>query len=259
MKEFDKEENMNLNNDAERKYESTMPAIDEGWWESVLAEEQRQFTHAPRKTKFAPPKAAIQSNENHIQAEIETSKDLSINEQNPTAPQKSDRRSELFYSLQKGVQLKGTVTSITDFGAFVDLGGLEGLVHISELSWGRVPHPSQIVRLGEEIEVQVLEISRERNRVALSLKRLSPNPWENAEAEFAIDTIQAAVVSSVLSYGAFARLKPGIEGLIHASKMPLADGQTPRDILKEGQEIHVRVLYIDPAHQRMGLRLQTNH
>lgn len=250
---------MNLDNDANQKYESTMPTLDEGWWESVLAEEQRQFNHTPRKTKLAPlPKASIQSNENHIQAEIEASKNLSVSEHDHSNQQKSDKRSEIFYNLQKGVHLKGIVTSITDFGAFVDLGGLEGLVHISELSWGRVPHPSQIVRLGDEIEVQVLEISRERNRVALSLKRLSPNPWENAETEFAIDTIQSAVVSSVLSYGAFARLKPGIEGLIHASKMPLADGQTPSDILKEGQEVHVRVLYIDPAHQRMGLRLQIN-
>ncbi len=250
---------MNPNNNAEKNFESSMPTLDEGWWESVLAEEQRQFNHTPRKTKLAPPtKAAIQSNESHIPAEIETSKNPPMSDHEHVIPQTPDRRSELFYTLQKGVQLKGTVTSITDFGAFVDLGGLEGLVHISELSWGRVPHPNQIVKLGEEIEVQVLEISRERNRVALSLKRLSPNPWENAEAEFAIDTIQSAVVSSVISYGAFARLKPGIEGLIHVSKMPLADGQTPRDILKEGQEIHVRVLYVDPAHQRMGLRLQTN-
>jgi len=251
---------MNLENDADQKYDSTMPTLDEGWWESVLAEEQRQFHHAPRKIKLAPPlKTAIQSNENHMLTEPQTAENPPMSEHDHSVLQKSDRRSELFYSLQKGVQLRGTVTSITDFGAFVDLGGLEGLVHISELSWGRVPHPRQIVKLGEEIEVQVLEISRERNRVALSLKRLSPNPWENAEAEFAIDTIQSAVVSSVLSYGAFARLKPGIEGLIHASKMPLAEGQTPRDILKEGQEVHVRVLYIDPAHQRMGLRLQTNH
>ena len=250
---------MNLNNDAERKYESTMPAIDEGWWESVLAEEQRQYSHMPKKAKLAsPPKAEIQLNENHVQLEPEAVKNLSVDGHDHMAPPKSDRRAELFYSLQTGVHLKGTVTSITDFGAFVDLGGLEGLVHISELSWGRVPHPSQIVKLGEEIEVQVLEISKERNRVALSLKRMSPNPWENVEAEFAIDTIQAAVVSSVLSYGAFARLKPGIEGLIHVSKMPLADGQTPRDILKEGQNVLVRVLYIDPAHQRMGLRLQPN-
>lgn len=249
---------MSQSDDTERKYENPTPFMDEGWWESVLAEEKRQYS-VPGKSKLAlQQKAEIQLNENHARAETETSVNSTISTHDQTPQQKSDRRTELFHSLQTGVCLKGIVTSITDFGAFVDLGGLEGLVHISELSWGRVPHPSQIVRLGEEIEVQVLEISRERNRVALSLKRMSPNPWEDAEAEFSIDTIQSAVVSSVLSYGAFARLKPGIEGLIHISKMPLADGQTPRDILKEGQEVQVRVLYIDPAHQRMGLRLQIN-
>jgi small subunit ribosomal protein S1 len=203
-------------------------------------------------------KAAIHLNANHVQAETQVSKNSSISEHDQIAQQKPDRRADLFHSLQPGAHLKGIVTSITDFGAFVDLGGLEGLIHISELSWGRVLHPNRIVRLGEEIEVQVLEISRERNRVALSLKRMSPNPWENAEREFAIDTIQSAVVSSILSYGAFARLKPGIEGLIHVSKMPLADGQTPRDLLTEGQVVQVRILYIDPAHQRMGLRLHIN-
>ncbi|HKY54592.1 MAG TPA: S1 RNA-binding domain-containing protein [Anaerolineales bacterium] len=250
---------MNLSNDAESKYENSMPAIDEGWWESVLAEEQRQY-HAPRKVKpGVPQKTEIQLNANGINGQTEASKHSSIDKRDQGTRQNPDRRAELFHSLQVGARLKGTVTSITDFGAFVDLGGLEGLIHISELSWGRVAHPNQIVRLGEEVEVQVLEISRERNRVALSLKRMSPNPWEHAETEFAIDTIQSAVVSSILSYGAFARLKPGIEGLIHVSKMPLADGQTPRDILAEGQQVQVRVLYIDPAHQRMGLRLIKNH
>jgi ribosomal protein S1 len=247
---------MKLGKDADRKYENSMPAIDEGWWESVLAEEERQYSVLRKAKSVLQQKAGIHLSENPTQAEVEAS---SINEQDANKQQKSDKRAELFHSLQIGLHLKGTVTSITDFGAFVDLGGLEGLIHISELSWGRVPHPNQIVRLGEEIQVQVLEISKERNRVALSLKRMSPNPWENAEREFAIDTVQSAVVSSVLSYGAFARLKPGIEGLIHVSKMPLADGQTPRDLLTEGQEVQVRVLYIDPAHQRMGLRLQINH
>lgn len=249
---------MNHNKDADRKYENRMPAIDEGWWESVLAEEQREY-RAPRKIKPALHENAQPYLSTHQgQLEINAHKDSSNSEQGEAAQQKYDRRAELFHSLQTGACLKGIVTSITDFGAFVDLGGLEGLIHISELSWGRVPHPNQIVRLGEEIEVQVMEISKERNRVALSLKRMSPNPWENSEMEFAIDTIQSAVISSILSYGAFARLKPGIEGLIHVSKMPLGDGQTPRDLLSEGQEVQVRVLYIDPAHQRMGLRLHTN-
>lgn len=249
---------MNLNNDVDRNFENTMPPIDEGWWESVLAEEQRQY-HGAKKVELG-----LRHNANKPLAEsLAKAKADALNSSSTTSEPdrnlsaKSDRRAELFNSLQMGAHLSGIVTSITDFGAFIDLGGLEGLIHISELSWGRVSHPNKIVKLGEEINVQVLEISRERNRVALSLKRMLPNPWEHAEEEFAIDTIQPAVVSSVLSYGAFARLKPGIEGLIHASKMPLGEGQTPRDILVEGQEVQVRVLYIDPAHQRMGLRLQT--
>jgi len=142
---------------------------------------------------------------------------------------------------------------------FVDLGGVEGLIHISELSWGRVSHPSQIVRLGEEIKVQVLEISLERNRVALSLKRLIPNPWEHAEESFAVDNIIPAVITTILSYGAFARLDVGVEGLIHASEMALHEDQTPRDILEEGQPVQVRVIQVDPAHQRLGLSMRLNH
>ena len=247
---------MNLSKDADRNYENSMPALDEGWWESVLAEEQREY-RAPRSPKPAPQEKAGPS-PRFDQSDGDASQNASMSEPEDSARPKSDRRVELFHSLQTGACVKGTVTSITDFGAFVDLGGVEGLVHISELSWGRVPHPNQIVRLGEEIEVQVLEISKERNRVALSLKRMSPNPWEDSEREFAVDTVQSAVISSILSYGAFARLKPGIEGLIHVSKMALGEGQTPRDLLTEGQEVQVRVLYIDPAHQRMGLRLHTD-
>ena len=262
MRKFAEEEIMSLSNDAEHRYENTMPPIDEGWWQSVLAEERRQYS-APARSKVVPQhKAGIQLDANAARQAGDAAKDplaSHSSQQRLTTPASSERRAEVFQSLQLGARLKGTVSSVTDFGAFVDLGGLEGLIHISELSWGRVSHPNQIVRLGEQLDVQVLEISRERNRVALSLKRTLPNPWEQAEAEFGIDTVQPAVVSSVLTYGAFARLKPGIEGLIHVSKMPLGAGQTPRDLLSEGQQVQVRVLYIDPSHQRMGLRLQTDH
>jgi len=253
---------MTLSNDADQRYGDSMPSNDEGWWQSLLAEEMRQY-HAPIRPTLAPQhRAAIQLDANPAyRAEDQAKSPVSnhSSSQRLTTPAGSERRAELFESLQQGARLNGTVSSITDFGAFVDLGGLEGLIHISELSWGRVSHPSQIVRLGEQLEVQVLEISRERNRVALSLKRTLPNPWEQAEVEFGIDSVQPAVVSSVLSYGAFARLKPGIEGLIHISKMPLGAGQTPYDLLTEGQQVQVRVLYIDSMHQRMGLRLQTEH
>jgi small subunit ribosomal protein S1 len=168
------------------------------------------------------------------------------------------KRSELFTRLRTGSRVKGTVTNITDFGVFVDLGGVEGLIHISELSWGRVSHPNQIVNLGEEINVQVLDISAERCRVALSLKRMVPNPWERASVDFPVGTIHPAVVTSVMSYGAFARIEAGVEGLIHASEMVLEPNQSARDILFEGQELQVRILHLDASHQRMGLSLLLN-
>jgi small subunit ribosomal protein S1 len=168
------------------------------------------------------------------------------------------KRSELFHQLQAGSRVKGTVTNITDFGVFVDLGGVEGLIHISELSWGRVAHPHQIVNLGDEITVQVLDISAERCRVALSLKRINPNPWERASTDFPLGTIHHAVITSVMSYGAFARIEAGVEGLIHASEMVLEPNRTPRDTLHEGQELQVRILHVDAAHQRMGLSLLLN-
>jgi len=165
------------------------------------------------------------------------------------------KRVELFDSLEPGVQVNGTVTNITDFGVFIDLGGVEGLVHISELSWGRVSHPKQIVQLGDDIQVQVLDVSAERCRVALSRKRLLPNPWENAADKFPEGTVVSATIVNVLSYGAFAHLDFGVEGLIHATEMPLEEGQSPRDILSEGQQVQVRVLHVDPSRQRLGFSM----
>ncbi len=166
------------------------------------------------------------------------------------------KRSELFHALQPGQQVKGVITNITDFGVFVDLGGVEGLIHISELSWGRVAHPAQIVKIGSTINVQVLDLAPERCRVALSLKRLLANPWQNASAEFPEGCIKSATITSVLSYGAFARLDAGVEGLIHASEIPQAETKPIKDILSDGQTVQVRVLHLDSAHQRMGLSMR---
>ena len=166
------------------------------------------------------------------------------------------KRAQIFHSLHPGERARGTVTNITDFGVFVDLGGVEGLIHISELSWGRVVHPKQIVQLGQDVEVEVLELSPERCRVALSLKRLLPNPWTSINGELSEGKPAPAIITSVLSYGAFARLESGVEGLIHVSEMPLEEGQTVKDCLHEGQAVTVRILHVDAAHQRMGLSLK---
>jgi len=172
------------------------------------------------------------------------------------AQTESGKRAELFDALQPGQNVKGVVTNITDFGVFVDLGGAEGLIHISELSWGRVSHPNRIVNVGAAIDAQVLEFSPERCRVALSLKRLLPNPWSNAAVEFPEGSVKPATITSILSFGAFARLDAGVEGLIHATEIPQANGKPVKEVLSEGQSVQVRVLRLDAQHQRLGLSMK---
>ncbi len=165
------------------------------------------------------------------------------------------QRLQIFQNLRAGQRVRGRVTNITDFGVFVDLGGIEGLIHISELSWGRVLHPSHHVTYGQELELLVMEVSAERCRIALSLKRLLPNPWEEFTPEKVLHRTFPATITTIHSYGAFARLENGLEGLIHISQMPLLQGQTVRDLLQEGQSVQVRVIHVEPEHQRMGFSL----
>ena len=169
------------------------------------------------------------------------------------------RRIQLLDDLKEGDCIHGHVTTITNFGAFVDLGGIEGLIHISELSWGRVHHPDDIVSEGQQVEVCVIQIDRKRSRVALSLKRLLPNPWDTAEENYHQGQVIDAVITSVVSFGAFARLDTGLDGLIHASKLGDNgnDDVHPDDILSEGQRVQVCIINIDPNRQRLGLSLQT--
>lgn len=166
------------------------------------------------------------------------------------------KRAELFNSLQAGQHITGDVTNVTEFGAFVDLGGLEGLIHISELSWGRVTHPRQILDVGQRVEVLVLEVAQDRCRVALSLKRLSPNPWETAAQRYFINQVVPAVITTLAPFGAFARLDEGVEGLIHTSEIPIPPNATLKDVLTPGQDVHVRILQVDIARQRLGLSLK---
>jgi small subunit ribosomal protein S1 len=170
----------------------------------------------------------------------------------------SGRRPQLFSSLQPGDVAIGEVTNVTDFGVFVDLGGVEGLIHISELSWGRVIHPSHVLQLGQKVQVQVLDVLPERCRIALSLKRLQPNPWENVGQRYAVNDVIPATVTSVVSFGVFARLEEGLEGLVHVSEMELGEGLLVKDSFTEGQQVNVRILHMDPHHQRLGLSLKLN-
>lgn len=166
------------------------------------------------------------------------------------------RRNQLLNRLQCGEQVWGTVTNITEFGVFVDLGGLEGLIHISELSWGRVRHPADVLKLGEKVKVHVIQADRERCRIALSLKRLFSNPWETAEERYQIGQIITATVTSIVSYGAFARIEEGLDGLIHSSEMSIDGKQvSPEQLVQEGEPIKARIVHIDASKQRLGLSL----
>lgn len=166
------------------------------------------------------------------------------------------RRTALLDMLQPGERVWGLVTNITDFGVFVDLGGLEGLVHVSELSWGRVRHPADMLQVGERIQVYIISVDRERLRVALSLKRLIANPWETAEQRYFPGQVVEAEVTTVMQFGAFARLEDGLDGLIHVSEMAMQDGNArPEEVIHEGMRVRVRILQVEASRQRLGLSL----
>lgn len=166
------------------------------------------------------------------------------------------RRTELLESLRTGQRIWGEVTNVTDFGAFVDLGGVEGLIHISELSWGRVGHPGDIVTVGQRVEALVLEVAPERCRIALSLKRLLANPWETVNERYPLNQVVPATITAIVPFGAFARLEEGLEGLIHTSEIPLPPNVEPKDVLTPGQVVQVRILQVDASRQRLGLSMR---
>jgi small subunit ribosomal protein S1 len=166
------------------------------------------------------------------------------------------KRPELFSTIQTGQHLKGEVTNVTEFGVFVDLGGVEGLIHISELSWGRVSHPSQVCKVGQPVDVLVMDVAPERCRIALSLKRLISNPWQTAQDKYPINGVVPAVVTALVPYGAFARLEEGLEGLIHVSEIPIPANRSINDVIVPGQSVQVRILQVDASRQRLGLSMK---
>lgn len=166
------------------------------------------------------------------------------------------RRVELLDSLQPDQCVHGIVTNITRFGVFVDLGGVEGLIHVSELSWGRVRHPADVVDCGEDVEVQVLAIDRDQGRVALSLKELMPDPWENVEERYQVGDVVEGTVTNVVKFGAFIGIEDGLEGLIHVSELGDGSFLHPRSVVREGEKVRVRVIHIDANARRLGLSLR---
>ena len=168
----------------------------------------------------------------------------------------SGKRNLLFGEIYPGKRICGVITNITEFGVFVDLGGVEGLIHVSELSWGRVRHPAEVAKVGEKVQAYVIQVDQNRSRIALSLKRLIPNPWETAEERYHPGDVVSAVITSIVPFGAFARLEEGLDGLIHSSEY--AAGSTPDvsdENLYEGLAVKVKVLNVNAARQRLGLSL----
>jgi small subunit ribosomal protein S1 len=164
------------------------------------------------------------------------------------------RRKQLFNSLKIGDIVKGKVTNITDFGVFIDLGGVEGLIHVSELSWGRVQHPRDILSIGDCAEAMVLQINEETSRVALSYKRLQANPWDVISEKYVPGDEVPASVTTITRFGVFARLNEGIEGLIHISSIEFDQStQNLEELFSPGMPIKVQILHIDPDRRRLGL------
>ena len=168
---------------------------------------------------------------------------------------RAKRREELLNELQVGEVRKGVVSNLSNFGAFVDLGGADGLVHISQLAWSRVNHPSEVLKVGQEVEVQVLSVDKEKKKIALSIKRAEIDPWTTVEQRYQIGQVVKGTVTKIAPFGAFARIEDGVEGLIHLSELP-AGQQDPKAVLKEGQEVNVRILRIDPERRRLGLSIR---
>jgi small subunit ribosomal protein S1 len=169
---------------------------------------------------------------------------------------RAQQRERLFEDIQEGEVRQGVVSNLCDFGAFVDLGGADGLVHISELAWNRVKHPREVLKIGQEVEVLVLKADRDRQRIALSLKRLQADPWREVEDRYHVDQLVTGTITNVVKFGAFAELEPGIEGLIHISELMEGGAAEPVDVVQEGEQLTLQILSIDSARQRIGLSLR---
>ncbi|MFW6171494.1 MAG: 30S ribosomal protein S1, partial [Planctomycetota bacterium] len=170
--------------------------------------------------------------------------------------EKEEARRQLLESLEVGQVVEGVVQKIMAFGAFVDIGGIDGLVHISQLSWDRIDHPSEVLQVGQQIRVKIEKIDEQTGKIGLSYRDLLDHPWLNVEEKFPVDSVVKGTVSRTAKFGAFVKLAPGVEGLIHISE--LSHGRVPHvgAVVSEGQEVNVKVLSVDTDAQRIGLSIK---
>ena len=179
-----------------------------------------------------------------------------FSERSAMREQREAQKAALIEELHEGEIRKGRVTGISNFGAFVDLGGADGLIHISELSWGMVNSPEEIVNVGQELDVYVLRVDRDTMKIALSLRRMQPEPWDTIYDRYQVGDVVSATVTKLADFGAFARLEDSIEGLIHVTELTNAVVTHPREVVSEGDAIKVKILRIEMERKRLGLSLK---
>jgi small subunit ribosomal protein S1 len=183
---------------------------------------------------------------------------LILSERAATKELREERRARLLEEIQEGDEYDGRVINLTNYGAFVDIGGMEGLVHLSELSWKRISNPADVIAVGDEVQVSVLSVDQERQRIALSIKRLEPDPWTMIDELYEDGQLIEANITRLTKFGAFARLNDqyGLEGLIHISELSDGHVEHPREVVKSTDTVTVRIIRIDPDQRQLGLSLK---
>ena len=170
--------------------------------------------------------------------------------------ERKEQRQEILDRLQPGMVVEGTISNIVDFGAFVDLNGIDGLIHISELSWSHVNHPSEVLSIGDRVEVKVLDIDRDRQRISLGLKQTQTDPWQQVVESYQEGDVVEGKVTKVVTFGAFVEILPGVEGLVHISELAQHHVENPREVVSQGDTVNVRILEVDAERRRLSLSLK---
>jgi small subunit ribosomal protein S1 len=227
-----------------------------------------QIVDFPRRPRDEQPRDAAQEIAEKLQPFVGRTLRLKILEVNRKAnrlilsekvalyEERREKRDELFSSLQVGQKVQGQVRSIAPFGVFVDLGGIDGLVHKSELSWNKVNNPETAYQIGDEVEAEVIDINHERGRISLSIRRLQPDPWQESVAKYKIGDVIEGTVTKLVNFGAFVRVEEGLEGLIHISELSNQRVAHPGDVVKEGETVNLKIISLDSERHRLGLSLK---
>ncbi len=227
-----------------------------------------QIVDFPRRPRDEQPRDAAQEIAEKLQPFVGRTLRLKILEVNRKAnrlilsekvalyEERREKRDELFSSLETGQKVTGVVRSIAPFGVFVDLGGIDGLVHKSELSWNKVNNPETAYQIGDEVEAEVIDINHERGRISLSIRRLQPDPWQESVAKYKIGDVIEGTVTKLVNFGAFVRVEEGLEGLIHISELSHQRVAHPGDVVQEAQQVKLRIISLDSERHRLGLSLK---